>query len=100
MPGIFLLFASLLAMLVALLCVASGRRLLNFVDYGSPDAVRRLNRYAAARLLLPVFVNAGCAYLAAIRPELTVALIFLTPVSILGAVIWISAGAKRSGRGG
>jgi hypothetical protein len=98
MPGIFLVLALLLTVLVALLYFASSRKLLNFVDYGSPDAVRRLNRYAAGRLLLPVCVNAGCAYLAAIRPGLTVPLIFLTPVSILGAVIWINAGIQRFNR--
>ena len=98
MPDIFLIFASLLALVVALLYFASNRKLLNFVDYGSPDAVRRLNRYAAGRLLLPVCVNLGCAYLAAIRPGLTVPLVFLTPVSILGAVIWINAGVQRFNR--
>lgn len=95
MPGLFLTLAFLLAVLVALLYFAPGWKLLNFVEYGAPDAVRRLNRYAAVRLLLPVLVNAGCAWLAALRPGLTVPLVFLTPLSILGAVIWINAGARR-----
>lgn len=98
MPEIFLVFALLLTVLVALLYFASSRKLLNFVDYGSPNAVRRLNRYTAGRLLLPVCANLGCAWLAAIRPALTVPLIFLTPVSILGAVVWINAGVQRFNR--
>jgi hypothetical protein len=91
----FLIIALLLAVLAALLFFAPGLRLLNFVDYGSQDAVRRLNRYAAVRLLLPVAVNLGCAWLAARRPGLAVPLLFLTPVSILGAVVWIGAGVQQ-----
>jgi hypothetical protein len=97
--NIFLIIASLLAVLAALLYVAPGWRLLNFVDYGSPGAVRRLNRYAAVRLLLPVAVNLGCAWLAALRPALAVPLLFLTPVSILCAVVWIGAGVQQLNKG-
>jgi hypothetical protein len=81
--------------IVALLYFAPDRKLLNFVDYGSENAVRRLNRYAAVRLLLPVTVNIGCAYIAWILPKLTVPLLFLTPVSILCVVVWINTGTKQ-----
>jgi hypothetical protein len=40
-------------------------------------------------------VNAGCAWAAAQYPQLTVPLLFLTPLSILGTVLWIGAGAGR-----
>jgi hypothetical protein len=98
-PEIFVLLAVPMAALSALLYVAPGRKLLNFVDYGAPDAVRRLNRYAAVRLLLPVAVNLVCAYIAALRPGLTVALVFLTPLSILCVVIWIGSHVQQSNRG-
>lgn len=99
MYDIFLIIALLLVLLAALLYFASGLRLLNFVDYGSQDAVRRLNRYAAVRLLLPVAVNMGCAWLATLRPGLAVPLLFLTPVSILCAVVWIGAGVNQINKG-
>ena len=95
MRDIFLIIALLLAMLAALRYFAPGLRLLNFVDYGSQSAVRSLNRHAAVRLLLPVIANLGCACLAARRPALAVPLLFLTPVSILCAVVWIGAGVER-----
>ncbi|BDT57334.1 hypothetical protein MasN3_08280 [Massilia varians] len=55
----------------------------------------RINRYAAPRLLLPVGVSAGCAYLAGMWPELALPLLFPVMISILAAVVWISAGLSR-----
>lgn len=95
MPEVFLVIALLLAGIAALLCVAAERKLLNFVEYGPAPMVAPVNRYAAARLLLPVCVSLGCAALAALRPALGVPLLFLIPVSILGAVVWIAAGVDR-----
>ena len=94
MPEVFLTIALILFGLAILLWFAGGRRLLNFVDYGAAPAAR-INRHAAARLLLPVCVNAGCAWAAARHPQLTVPLLFLTPLSILGTVLWIGAGVHR-----
>jgi hypothetical protein len=94
MPEVFMVIALLLFAITVLLLVAGDRKLLNFVDYGAADAAR-INRYAAMRLLLPVAVNAGCAWIAATRPQLAVPLLFLTPLSILGAVAWIAAGVPR-----
>ncbi|MFC5479672.1 hypothetical protein [Massilia suwonensis] len=95
MSEVFLVIALILFGLVILLTTAADRRLLNFVDYDTAPSTARINRYAAARLLLPVCVNAGCAWAAARHPELTVPLLFLTPLSILGTVIWIGAGVQR-----
>lgn len=98
MSEVFLVIALILFGLVVLLITAADRRLLNFVDYGAGQPVapiKQINRHAAVRLLLPVCVNAGCAWAAATRPELTVPLLFLTPLSILGTVIWIGAGIHR-----
>ena len=95
MPDIFLSIALLLLALAGLLHTARNRRLLNFVDYGPAQAVARINRYAAARLLLPATVNAACAWIAAMWPQLAVPLLLLTPLSILGAVVWIAAGVHR-----
>jgi hypothetical protein len=95
MPEVFLVVALLVSGMAALLYMAGERRLLNFVDYGSAPTVARINRYAAARLLIPVFVNLGCAYIAGRRPELSVPLIFLAPISILCAVVWVAAGISR-----
>lgn len=92
MDNIFLLMAALLSGIAALLYVAPRLRLLNFVNYDAPASVVRINRCAAVRLLLPVGVSAGCAYVAGMRPELTVPLIFPTILSILAAVVWIAAG--------
>lgn len=94
MSEVFLVIALILFGLVILLYSAADRRLLNFVDYDTVP-VARINRHAAARLLLPVCVSAGCAWAAARHPELTVPLLFLTPLSILGTVIWIGAGVQR-----
>ena len=94
----FLLFTAIFLVLAIVLYAAPGRKLLNFVDYpAAPSAVMRLNRYAAPRLALPALVNLGCAWGVAEWPRLLVPLIFLTPVSVLVAVIWIAAGVKRVG---
>jgi len=96
MSGIFLVIALLVAGIAVLLVATGERKLLNFVDYGAAQAPARINRYAALRLLLlPVAVNLACAWLAVARPQLTVPLLFLTPLSILGAVVWIAAGVAR-----
>lgn len=95
MPEVFLLIALVLSGASILLRVAPHRKILNFVDYDSPCPVAAINRYAAARLLLPVGVSLGCAALAAMRPAWSVPLIFPAMVSILGAVIWIAAGVGR-----
>ena len=95
MSEIFLVIALLVAGIAVLLYTASDRKLLNFVDYGGPKSAARINRYAARRLLLPVAVNLACALVAARQPQLAVPLLFLTPLSILGAVVWIAAGVSR-----
>lgn len=100
MPEIFLIIACILVLIVALLCFAPQRRLLNFVDYGSDRAVERLNRYAAMRLVLAIVVNLGCACAAFVWPEYTLALLFLAPLSILGVVVWVAAGANAGTVGG
>ena len=93
-----LLFAAIFLILSIVLYAAPGRKLLNFVHYpAARDQVARLNRYAALRLLLPALVNLGCAWLVAGRPGLMVPMIFLTPLSVLGVVVWIAAGARRFG---
>jgi hypothetical protein len=94
MPEVFLTIALILLGLAILLRFAGERRLLNFVDYAAAPAAR-INRHAALRLLLPACVNAGCAWAAARHPQLTVPLLFLTPLSILGTVVWIGAGVHR-----
>ena len=98
MPIIFLVIALLLFAIAVVLYTARHRKLLNFIDYGATQTVADINRHAAARLLLPVCVNAGCAWIAALRPQLAVPLLFLTPLSILCAVIWIAASVHRLGK--
>ncbi|KQQ96469.1 hypothetical protein [Massilia sp. Leaf139] len=95
MSDIFLLMTGLLSGIALVLYFFPYRQLLNFVDYGSPQATPRINRYAARRLLLPVAIHALCVPIAALRPELGVPLLFLTPLSILAAVVWIAAGVHR-----
>lgn len=95
MAHIFMVIAVLLFAILVLLYAASDRPLLNFIDYGAAGPVARINRYAARRLLLPVAVNLACALVAARQPQLAVPLLFLTPLSILGAVVWIAAGVSR-----
>ncbi|MFC4929847.1 hypothetical protein [Massilia sp. GCM10023247] len=95
MPGIFLLIALLLFLVAAVLRFSGERKLLNFVEYGPAQPVARINRHAAVRLLLPVCVNLGCAWIASVRPQLAVPLLFLTPLSLLAAVVWIAAGVNR-----
>lgn len=94
----FWLLATIFFILGAVLYAAPGRKLLNFVHYpAAQDHVVRLNRYAALRLLLPALVNLGCAWAVAERPVLMVPMIFLTPLSVMGVVVWIAAGARRFG---
>jgi hypothetical protein len=95
MAEVFWWMVLTLSGVAALLYSAGNRRLLNFVDYGTGTTARRINRYAAARLLLPVLVNAGCAGIAALHPHLALPLLFLAPLSILAAVVWIAAGMHR-----
>ena len=95
MAKIFLLIGVLLSGIAALLYFAPRLRILNFVDYDAASSAVRINRHAAPRLLLPVGVSAGSAYIAAIRPELAVPLLFPTIISILAAVVWIAAGLTR-----
>ena len=99
MQEVFIAIALVLFAITVLLLIAGNRKLLNFVDYGTVQSAARINRYAAARLLLPVLVNAGCAWIAATRPQLAIPLLFLTPISILCAVVWIAAGVHRRGKG-
>lgn len=94
----FWLFVAIFCILSAVLYAAPGRKLLNFVHYpAAQDQVARLNRYAALRLMLPAMVNLGCAWAVVERPGLMVPMIFLTPLSVLGVVVWIAAGARRFG---
>lgn len=95
MTKIFLLIGLLFSGVAALLYFAPRLRLLNFVDYDASSSVVRINRYAAPRLLVPVGVSAGCAYIAGIRPELALPLLFPVMISILAAVVWIAAGLSR-----
>lgn len=95
MPVVFLLIALVLSGMAALLYFAPHRKILNFVNYDATQSAAAINRYAAARLLLPVSVSLGCAGLAAIRPEWIVPLLFPAIISILGAVVWIAAGVTR-----
>ncbi|WP_208278003.1 hypothetical protein [Massilia oculi] len=94
----FLLFATIFVILAIVLYAAPGRKLLNFVHYPTgQDQVARLNRYAALRLMLPALVNLGCAWAVTERPALMVPMIFLTPLSVMGVVVWIAAGSRRFG---
>lgn len=95
MTKIFLLIGLLFSGVAALLYFAPRLRFLNFVDYDASSSVVRINRYAAPRLLVPVGVSAGCAYIAGIRPELALPLLFPVMISILAAVVWIAAGLSR-----
>lgn len=95
MSKVFLLIGVLLSGIAALLYFVPKRRILNFVDYDASVSVVRINRYAAPRLLVPVSVSIGCAYIVEMRPELAVPLLFPTIVSILASVVWISAGLTR-----
>jgi hypothetical protein len=95
MFNVFSLLALLLAAIAALLCLAPQVKLLNFVHYAPGRSVARINRYAAARLLLPAGVSLACAWLAGTAPELTVPLIFPVMLSVLAAVVWIAAGVTR-----
>lgn len=94
----FLLFAAIFLILAAVLYAAPGCKLLNFAHYPArPSEVARLNRHAAPRLALPALVNLGCAWAVADRPGLMVPMIFLTPLSAVCVVVWITAGTERFG---
>ncbi len=95
MANIYLFIGVLFLGIAALLYFLPKRRILNFVDYDGQASIVRINRHAAPRLLLPVAVSAGCAYIVDMRPELAVPLLFPTIISILVAVVWISAGLTR-----
>lgn len=95
MAKLFLLIAVFLLGIAALLYFVPRLRILNIVHYETPASAVRINRYAAPRLLLPVGVSAGSAYLVGLRPELVVPLLFPVILSILAAVVWISAGITR-----
>lgn len=95
MAKVYLLIGVLLSGCAALLYFVPKLRLLNFVDYDGPVSAVRINRHAAPRLLLPAGMCAGCAWLAASRPELAVPLMFPMIISILAAVVWIAAGLTR-----
>lgn len=95
MPEVFLLIALVLCGMAAVLYFAPHRKILNFVNYDSPQSAAAINRYAAVRLLLPVGVSLGSAAFVTARPELLVPLLFPAIISILGAVVWIAAGVTR-----
>lgn len=95
MPDPFLIMALVFLVICALLYCAPRVKLLNFVDYGTDADVVGTNRYAAVRLLIPVIVTVACSCIAARRPDLMVPLLFLIPLSVLGAVVWIGAGISR-----
>lgn len=65
MSDVFVMIALVLSGIAVLFTLAGHRKLLNFVDYGAAQSAARINRHAATRLLLPVLVNAGCAWIAA-----------------------------------
>lgn len=97
MVTVYVLLAAIFLAISALLVVTPHLRLLNMVDYGYGNDVLSLNRYAATRLLLPAAVDLACAVLAQRHPGWSVALIVLTPLSVLAAVAWIICGAPRRG---
>lgn len=92
MPNIFPLLAALFLLMSAVLYFFPRTKLLNFVDYGTAEESAALNRYAARRFLLPALVSIACSAGAAHDIRLTLPLVFVVMFSILGAVIWISAG--------
>ena len=95
MYKVFLVIALVLLGMSAVLGLAPRHKVLNFVNYEGAAPVVRINRYAAARLLLPIGVSLACAYIVAMRPEFAVPLLFPTIISILAAVVWIAAGVTR-----
>lgn len=96
MLNVFAFIALLMLLICAALRFAPSVKLLNFVEYGTPEEVARLNRLAANWLLLPLAVNAACMFVAAAHPGLTVPLIFLTPLSVLVVVVCINAKSRRA----
>ena len=92
----FFVFAGVFLFIIAVfLYVAPNRRILNFVNYDAASTPSQINRYAAARLLLPTLVFFTCAFIIRSRPELAVPLVFPSMMSILVAVVWIAAGVSR-----
>jgi hypothetical protein len=92
--NVLMLIALILSALVALLYLAPALKVLNFVDYTADDAAR-INRFAAARQLIPAFVSIACAGIAEMRPALLVPLIFPILISVVATVVWIAAGLSR-----
>ena len=92
MPNIFPLLAALFLLMSAVLYFFPRTKLLNFVDYKAAGDRVALNRFAALRFLLPALVSVACSFGAAHDMRLTLPLIFVAMLSILAAVVWISAG--------
>jgi len=95
MPEFFVFAGVLLLSIAAFFHFAPNRRILNFVNYDAASTPSQINRYAAARLLLPTLVFFTCAYIVRTRPGLAVPLIFPSMIAILVAVVWIAAGVGR-----
>lgn len=95
MTVLFLLIALFLSCVAGVLYFAPQLKILNIVHYASTEQAIRINRYAAARLLLPVIVFLACAWIVEMRPELAVPLLFPSIIAVLGAVVWIAAGVTR-----
>lgn len=90
---------NLILLLALVLCTlafrfAGHRALLSTIDYRTIKDIPRFNRYVAVRMLFPTGVAACCAILAAIYPNLSLALIFPVPLAILGAVLWIGINSQ------
>lgn len=97
MAGLYLFFGVLFVGISAVLYFFPGFKTLNFVDYESVQDTRQLNRHASLQFLIPAFVSFVCAYLAHTHPKLFVPVLFLSIISILGAVISIAARTSRRG---
>ena len=91
----FVLFVLAFAGIAALLWWQPHRRLLNFVAYDTLNDVAALNREAARSMLLPL--GAGLLVLGAAlwRPDWSVPLLLLVPLSVLGMVLRVSVAAGR-----
>jgi hypothetical protein len=96
MPEIFLLIGLLLLSICMVLYFMPNLKILNFIDYGSDQTAGKINRYASVRLLLPTVVFIAGSFFAQARPELAVALLFPSIISILISVVWIAAGVTAS----
>lgn len=98
MLNVFAFIALVMLLVCATLRLAPQVKLLNFVDYGTPEEVVRLNRLAATWFLLPLAINLACMFVAAANPALTVPLIFLTPLSVVTVVICVNSRSRRRPR--